>query len=125
MVRADGRLRYAVLSHGGFLGTGDVLTPIPVDALMTGGEEGTAVLDVDKQTLKKALNFERKAWPDFTAAEWEEEIDRYFAAHAPGASHQQPLDGGVYRYQPCEQIQEKGSAMSVGQRIDRRSEPSW
>ncbi len=104
MVGVDGCLKYAILSHGGFLGIGDVLIPIPFDALMTGGEKGTAVLDIDKQTLEKALNFESKTWPDFTAAEWEEKIDRYFAAYAAGARQPQPVDGGVYRDQPREQI---------------------
>jgi sporulation protein YlmC with PRC-barrel domain len=95
MVGVNGCLKYAILSHGGFLGIGDVLIPIPFDALMKGGEKGTAVLDIDKQTLEKALNFESKSWPEFTAAEWEEKIDRYFAAYAAGASQQQPVDGGV------------------------------
>ncbi len=35
MVGADGCLKYAILSHGGFLGIGDVLIPVPFDALMT------------------------------------------------------------------------------------------
>ncbi len=87
MVGVDGRVKYAILSHGGFLGIGEVLIPIPYDALTTGGEEGTAVLDIDKQTLEKALNFESKTWPAFTAAEWEEKIDRYFAAYEAGVSH--------------------------------------
>ena len=86
MVGVDGRLKYAILSHGGFLGIGDVLIPIPFEALTTGGEKGTAVLDIDKQTLEKTLSFESKAWPDFTAPEWEEKIDRYFAAYAACAS---------------------------------------
>ena len=100
MVGGDGRLKYAILSHGGFLGIGDVLIPIPFDALTAGREKGTAVLDTDKQTLEKALNFESKKWPDFTAAEWEEKVDRYFAAYAAGVSHQQPVDGGVYQDRP-------------------------
>ena len=104
MVGADGRVKYAILSHGGLLGIGDVLIPIPFDALMTGPERGTVVLDIDKQTLEKALNFESKTWPDFTAAVWEEKIDRYFAAYAAGASQQQPVDGSVYRDQPRGQI---------------------
>ena len=91
MVGVDGRLKYAILSHGGFLGIGDVLIPVPYEALMTGDEKGTAVLDIDKPTLEKALNFENKTWPDFTSAEWEEKIDRYFAAYAAGASQQQPV----------------------------------
>ena len=88
MVGVDGRIKYAILSHGGFLGIGDVLIPIPFDALMTGGEKGTVSLDIDKQTLEKALSFESKTWPDFTAVEWDEKIDRYFAAYKAGASQQ-------------------------------------
>ncbi|MFH0957575.1 MAG: PRC-barrel domain-containing protein [Pseudomonadota bacterium] len=90
MVGVDGRLKYAILSHGGFLGVGDVLIPVPYEALMTGDEKGTAVLDIDKPALEKALNFESKTWPDFTSAEWEEKIDRYFGAYAAGASQQRP-----------------------------------
>jgi sporulation protein YlmC with PRC-barrel domain len=88
MVGADGRVKYAILSHGGFLGIGDVLIPIPFEALKTVGDEATTVLDIDKQTLEKALNFDSKTWPNFSAAEWEEKIDRYFAAYAAGASQQ-------------------------------------
>jgi hypothetical protein len=100
IVGVDGHLKYAILSHGGFLGIGDVLIPIPFDALMAGGEKGTVVLDIDKQTLEKSLNFESKTWPDFTSAEWEEKIDRYFAAYAAGARQPQAVDGGVYGDQP-------------------------
>ncbi len=104
IVGVDGRLTYAILSHGGFLGIGDVLIPIPFDALMTSGEKATAVLDIDKQTLERALNFESKTWPDFTAGQWEEKIDRYFAAYAAGVSQQQPVDGSAYRDQPRGQL---------------------
>ncbi len=99
IVGVDGRLKYAILSPGGFLGIGDVLIPIPFDSLMAGREKGTVVLDIDKQTLEKSLNFETKTWPDFTSAEWEEKIDRYFAAYAAGARQPQAMGGGVYREQ--------------------------
>ena len=91
MVDVDGRLKYAILSQGDFLGPGDVLIPIPFDTLVMGGEKGAAVLDIDKRTLEQALNFDSKTWPDFTAAEWEEKIDRYFAAHQAGSSQPQPV----------------------------------
>jgi hypothetical protein len=91
MVGVDGCLKYAILPHGGVLGVGDVLIPVPYEALMTGDEKGTAELDIDKPSLEKALNFESKTWPDFTSAEWEEKIDRYFGAYAAGASQQQPV----------------------------------
>jgi hypothetical protein len=99
MVGADGCLKYAILSHGGVLGIGDVLIPIPFNALETNVQKATAVLDMDKETLEKALNFETKTWPDFTAAEWEEKIDRYFAAYAAGSRQQQPVAVDVYRDQ--------------------------
>jgi sporulation protein YlmC with PRC-barrel domain len=89
MVGVDGRVKYAILSHGGFLGIGDVLIPIPFDALTTNVQKDALVLDIDKQTLEKALNFESKTWPDFSAAEWEEKIDRYFSAYAAGARQPQ------------------------------------
>lgn len=90
IVGADGHLKYAILSHRGLLGIGDVLIPIPYDALVMGPEKGTAVLDIDKQTLEETLNFESKTWPDFTASEWEEKIDGYFAAYTAGISHVKP-----------------------------------
>jgi hypothetical protein len=100
MVGVDGRLKYAILSHGGFLGIGDVLIPIPFGSLTAGDEKGTAVIDIDRQTLEKALSFETKTWPDFATAEWEEKIDRYFAAYLAGTSQRHPVDGSVYQDQP-------------------------
>jgi sporulation protein YlmC with PRC-barrel domain len=90
IVGVDGHLKYAILSLGGFLGIGDVLIPIPFDALIAVAEKGTAVLDIDKQTLERALSFDSKTWPDFTASEWEEKIDLYFAAYAAGMNRVNP-----------------------------------
>jgi hypothetical protein len=90
IVGVDGHLKYAILSHGGFLGIGDVLIPIPFHALIAGAEKGTAVLDIDKQTLERALSFDSKTWPDFTASEWEEKIDGYFAAYTAGMNRVKP-----------------------------------
>ena len=126
MVGVDGRLKYAILSHGGFLGIGDVLIPIPFDALTAGGEKGTAVLDIDKQTLEKALNFESKAWPDFTAAEWEEKIDRYFAAYAAGARQPQAGRWGCLpRSAPRTDLRKGVGNRAVEQRIDDLIREGW
>ena len=70
MVGVDGHVKYAILAHGGFLEIGDVLIPILFEALIMGAQKGTALLDIDKPTLEKALSFESKAWPEFTAAQW-------------------------------------------------------
>jgi hypothetical protein len=100
MLGGDWCLKYAILSHGGFLGIGDVLIPIPFASLMKSSKDETAVLDIDKQTLERALSFESKTWPDFTVVEWEEKIDRYFAAYAAGASDQASQKGENYSDQP-------------------------
>ena len=63
----DGQVAYAVLSFGGFLGLGDKLFAIPLEALTFGSrssEDHTVILDVDKEVLKNAPGFDRDHWPD-------------------------------------------------------------
>src|SRR5579872_2123204 len=45
----NGRVAYAVLSFGGFLGMGDKLFAIPWSALMVDTDEEQFILDIDKQ----------------------------------------------------------------------------
>lgn len=57
------RVAYAVVSFGGFLGFGDKLFAIPVDAF-TRDSEGRWVLAVSKERLKEAPGFDKKNWPN-------------------------------------------------------------
>ncbi len=65
----SGRLAYAVLSFGGFLGMGDKLFAIPWQALTLRPREHTLVhehafvLDIPKETLERAEGFEKDRWP--------------------------------------------------------------
>jgi sporulation protein YlmC with PRC-barrel domain len=65
-----GRIAYAVLSFGGFLGLGDKLFAIPWQALSLEAQRGTLVADqvfilnVDKDRLKNAPGFERDNSPN-------------------------------------------------------------
>ena len=63
----EGRILYAVLSFGGFLGMGDKLFPVPVDALsFRANEKGNlerCVVDIDKETLKKAPGYDKNQLP--------------------------------------------------------------
>ena len=51
---ANGRIAYAVLSFGGFLGMGDKLFAIPWSALKIDTVEKQFILNVDKEVLKSA-----------------------------------------------------------------------
>src|SRR5512134_171253 len=60
----DAQIAYAVLSFGGFLGLGDKLFAIPLEALTFDPRENQVVLDVDKDVLKNAPGFDKDKWPD-------------------------------------------------------------
>lgn len=59
----SGRVAYAVLSFGGFLGIGDKLFAVPMDSL-TRRTDGNWVLAVTKEKLKDAPGFDKKNWPN-------------------------------------------------------------
>jgi sporulation protein YlmC with PRC-barrel domain len=59
-----GRVAYAVLSFGGFLGMGDKLFAIPWSALSVDTGERQFILDVDKKLLERAPGFDKGHWPD-------------------------------------------------------------
>lgn len=87
---AAGKIRYAVLSFGGFLGMGDKYFAVPWKSMTfaTKGEtkagtqkESYCVLDVDKNTLKGAPGFDKDHWPDFAESDWQQKVDEYYRTH--------------------------------------------
>lgn len=59
----DAQIAYAVLSFGGFMGLGDKLFAIPLEALIFDAQTETAVLDVTREVLKNAPGFDKDRWP--------------------------------------------------------------
>lgn len=59
-----GRVAYAVLSFGGFLGMGDKYFAFPLEAFQfnTDHLDGHIVLDIDKERLKDAPGFDKDNW---------------------------------------------------------------
>lgn len=71
MIDAEtGRIAYAVLSFGSFLGTGGKLWAVPWNALELNAEQRVFVLDADRATLASAPAFQEEKWPDFTDRAW-------------------------------------------------------
>jgi sporulation protein YlmC with PRC-barrel domain len=64
-----GRVAYAALSFGGFLGLGEKLFAIPWEALQLKFHEHTILLDFPKDILEKAEGFDKDNWP-VTNREW-------------------------------------------------------
>jgi sporulation protein YlmC with PRC-barrel domain len=64
-----GRVAYAVLSFGGFLGVGNKLFAVPWDAFTIDSIHHAFVLDVSKERLKEAPGFDKDHWPDVADAE--------------------------------------------------------
>ena len=66
---SQGRILYAVLSFGGFLGMGDKLFPVPIDALsFRADEKGNlerCIIDIDKDTLKSAPGYDKDQLPNW------------------------------------------------------------
>jgi len=59
-----GRIAYAVLSFGGFLGMGDKLFAIPWQAFTVDTTMKQLILNADKELLEKAPGFDKNNWPD-------------------------------------------------------------
>jgi sporulation protein YlmC with PRC-barrel domain len=76
----SGRVAYAVLSFGGFLGLGDKLFAIPWDALTLNADEHAFILNVDKEVLKNAPGFDKDHWPQTADYEdgWLEDVYEYY-----------------------------------------------
>ena len=75
---AGGRIAYAVLSFGGFLGMGDKLFAIPWSALTLDAEEKRFVLDVDEERLENAPGFDKDHWPSMADATWATQVHTYY-----------------------------------------------
>jgi len=74
----SGRVSYAVLSFGGFLGMGEKLFAVPWQALKLDTENKRFVLDVKKERLENAPGFDKGHWPDMADPTWETGIHAYY-----------------------------------------------
>ncbi len=76
-----GRVSYAVLSFGGFLGMGEKLFAVPWNALALDTVNQRFILKVDKEQLKDAPGFDTDKWPDMADTTWTNEIHSYYGTN--------------------------------------------
>lgn len=78
----SGRVLYAVLASGGFLGMGDKYFAIPWDLLTVDTDSHEVVVDVSKETLQNAPGFDKDSWPEIHDRTWLGDVYRYYG-HEP------------------------------------------
>jgi sporulation protein YlmC with PRC-barrel domain len=74
----NGKIAYAVLSFGGFMGMGDKLFAVPWNALTLDTENKRFILNVDKERLESAPGFDKDDWPDMADPTWQNTIHSYY-----------------------------------------------
>ncbi|HEY2019107.1 MAG TPA: PRC-barrel domain-containing protein [Bryobacteraceae bacterium] len=75
---ASGRVAYAVLSFGGFLGIGNKLFAIPWESLTLNEDDHVFILDADKDRLENAPGFDKDNWPDMADRDFGSQIYNYY-----------------------------------------------
>lgn len=73
-----GRVSYAVLATGGFLGLGDKFFAVPWDLLTVDTENEELILDVSKEMLESAPGFDKDKWPDIHDRSWMVDVYAYY-----------------------------------------------
>lgn len=74
----SGKVAYAVMSFGGFLGLGEKLFAIPWGALVLDTVNKRFVLDVNKDRLSDAPGFNKDSWPDMSNRVWVDSVHSYW-----------------------------------------------
>jgi sporulation protein YlmC with PRC-barrel domain len=79
--KASGRIAYAVLSFGGFLGIGDRYYPLPWEKLTYNTEAGGYVVDLDRETLEGAPSYTDAATATWDDQAWGRDVYAHYGVH--------------------------------------------
>ncbi|WP_112175349.1 PRC-barrel domain-containing protein [Paraburkholderia unamae] len=93
-----GRVAYAVLSEGGFLGMGNTLHAIPWNALTLDTAEKCFRVDITAQRIKDDPGFDKDHWPAMADTAWGTQMHDYYGRRPYWLSSTDPLarsDDGV------------------------------
>jgi len=78
-----GKIAYAAVTYGGFLGIGDKMFAVPWEAFQVKAEQDDAddyhlCLDVSQEKLDGAEGFDQDHWPNFADRNWRMELDKRY-----------------------------------------------
>jgi sporulation protein YlmC with PRC-barrel domain len=78
----SGRIAYAVMSAGGFLGIGEKYFAVPWRAFTMDTDRKAFILDVDKERLLNAPGFDKDNWPAMADHSWAGQVHSYYGVSA-------------------------------------------
>ena len=112
----NGKIAYAVLSFGGFLGMGDKLFAVPWSALTLDTENKRFILNVDKERLNSAPGFDKDDWPDMADTSWQNTVNSYYGTktYTESSSTKQPTDSPDTPYEQTPYTTTQSSGMDSG-----------
>ncbi len=76
--KVSGRVAYAIMSFGGFLGMGESYHPLPWRVLTYDTNQGGYVVDIDRERLEKAPYYSAGYEPDWSDRSYGQRVDRYY-----------------------------------------------
>ena len=76
----SGRIAYAVMSVGGFLGIGEKYFAVPWHALTMDTDNHRFILDIDKERLRNAPGFDKEHWPTMADPRWAGDLHAYYGS---------------------------------------------
>lgn len=74
----NGKISYAVLSFGGFLGMGEKLFAVPWNALKLDLKNKSFIFDIDEERLKNAPGFDANHWPNMADQDWAKSVNKHY-----------------------------------------------
>ncbi|WP_425400935.1 PRC-barrel domain-containing protein [Aeoliella sp.] len=80
---ATGKIRYAAVTYGGFIGIGDKLFAVPWEAFSCrvdpeNSDDYIVTLNVTQEQLEGAEGFDQDNWPNFADPEFAQDLDKRY-----------------------------------------------
>ncbi len=94
MIDSKGKVRYAAVSYGGFLGMGDELYAVPMDAFTFKRDtdmfydDVTLILDITEDQLKDEKGFDANDWPNLDDETYRKNLDTRYGVNRHGVADQ-------------------------------------
>ena len=76
--KISGKVAYAVMSFGGFLGMGDSYHPLPWHVLTYDTGQGGYVVDLDRNKLEGAPTYGTSETPNWSDRRWGQQVHDYY-----------------------------------------------
>src|SRR5580692_1984688 len=80
--KISGRVGYAVLNYGSFLGMGGKLFALPWDILKYDTRRDAYIIGIPEERLKNAPSFDANTWPDLGDRTFGKQIHDYYGSTA-------------------------------------------